>query len=261
MNIQISLIHHQDEFRLVEVTNTIDALLRGLKEYHTIERSYFYYQPKLSKLDPIKYLGLQFVQYSFKRKWNKYISEERPQHYEIFIKDNSTLARASIERYLRHKHLLAWRHFIQSESDYLLVLEDDCYLKVDSVERLHKIILSTAKFDSRVPQYIDLAGGFPLKAVLGNVASTWITSDLEKPELAISNTTCCYLINRASALVFCDLAESSEVFEALPIDWFLNAIFLTLHETEAELICLHSSPPVFIHGSMGGSLASSVQVV
>ena len=154
-----------------------------------------------------------------------------------------------VEKAVTAKHVRAWREFLTSAEDELLVLETDSVL----TEHTDAVIEAIAAHPTHQPRYVNLAGGLELRDLgidhlaMGPVA--------EHPHLirfrrAVTNTSCAYMMNRAMAQTALDHVGAQPRDEELGIDWLWNAIFLAHQSTDIE--CLLAQPPAIIHGSTQG---------
>lgn len=158
-----------------------------------------------------------------------------------------------IEIILSQKHLTSWQKFQQSDANQLLVLENDAaWIKGESEEipRLLEILAGNS------PSYLNLAGGLNL-AELG---IELLTETLKEPPLdntktflkPITNTSCAYAINRPLVNAFLSHIENFPEQKLLGIDWLINGVFLKMSENRIGVTCVHSQPPILLHGSMTG---------
>lgn len=163
---------------------------------------------------------------------------------------------------LTRKHNSAWSQFLESDSDCLLVLEDDALLldgwKANwiSIQRM----LLTNKMRGKL--FVSLGKGFELDQ-LGTLHFSRPTDDLDgftmmsKP---FANTACAYLLNR-------ELVESLATYaSSWPNRMLLNADFLlsdamsrlTTSSQRNDITCLHATNPVFDNASLAGEYSSSL---
>ncbi len=212
-------------------------------------------------------LALDFAYYVANRAWVRYLGR-RPRPW---IRDAATFLRALLRRLATHpagaekrrrhlqvdamvtaKHMAAWRAFLDSDLEYLVCFEDDAIFRPESVLRLLGVLsFAEVLSDGGAPVYMDLAGGFPVEedfALLEAARPAGLVT-YGKP---VTNTACCYLINRALAAIMAAQVLARPELRRLSIDWAMNAIFMRLGKARTAVACAHAKPPVFGHGSFTG---------
>lgn len=107
-------------------------------------------------------------------------------------------------------NFLAWQAFLESDADYLILLEDDCILEPDFMPTL-------TQYMEELPQDWDVYHHF----------AHFQDAPWYHPELSVGEHTClayqdwsnlCYVINRRSAQKILSLVREEGVH--LPLDWF-----------------------------------------
>lgn len=158
---------------------------------------------------------------------------------------------------LTPKHIAAWHRF-HSDSDYLVVLEDDAVFKKDTARRfVETVVMIDRQFHGK-EVYADLAGGLDL-AVIGvehlmdHANGSYL--HFSKP---VTNTTCCYLLSAKTAKRFSDHLHERPKLRILSSDWLINYLFLDSEKSQTAIECIHIQPPVFNHGSFTGEYSSSL---
>jgi hypothetical protein len=164
---------------------------------------------------------------------------------------------------LTRKHNAAWSHFLESDSDFLLVLEDDALL-LDGWEATwvstQRMLLSN-KMPGKL--FISLGKGFGFDQ-LGTLHFSRPIDDVDgfmEMSRPFANTACAYLINRdlAEALVAYSSSWPSRLL--LNADFFLNELMARLVSSSdrTEITCLHAVNPVFDNASLAGEYSSSLK--
>jgi hypothetical protein len=162
-----------------------------------------------------------------------------------------------IERAVSLKHQIAWKLYSESKAKRLLVLESDAVwidIKSDLVANYIDYTLRST------PAYVNLAGGLDFE-LLG-VDSLRLNDDHISLDNAVffsrpvTNTSCAYAINQPMAKQLLDHLEVHPDLESLGIDWLINSTFIETVTKGIEVICLHASPPVLLHGSISGNFKS-----
>lgn len=161
-------------------------------------------------------------------------------------------------RQLTSKHIRAWESFIDSDSNFLVIMEDDVIFKDNSADRFRELVLEclfSVSTNQKNYIYFDLAGGFDLNKL--NLSEFIIKKDqvinLLRPT---TNTTCSYLISRDLVEKFLNIIYKKPHLRNIAIDWLINLLFLTLKNE--KITCIHFEPSIFIHGSIDGFYESLI---
>jgi len=158
-----------------------------------------------------------------------------------------------IEIALTIKHLTSWQKFQQSDANQLLVLENDAaWINGESEEipQLLELLMGAS------PTYLNLAGGLNLTELgIELLTETFKENPLNDTKTffkPITNTNCAYAINRPLVDAFISHIENFPEHKSLGADWLINRIFLKMTENRIGVTCVHSWPPILLHGSMTG---------
>jgi hypothetical protein len=163
---------------------------------------------------------------------------------------------------LTRKHNAAWSQFLESESDFLLVLEDDALL-LDGWEAkwVHaQRLMYSNKASGKL--FISLGKGFGFDQ-LGTLHLAKLIEDVDgfiEMSKPFANTACAYLINRELAEALVTYSSSWPSRMLLNADFFLNDLMSRLANSsnQTEITCLHSTNPVFDNASLAGEYSSSL---
>lgn len=173
-----------------------------------------------------------------------------------------------VEQEVLYAHAFCWRESIRLDSP-VIVLESDALVNTHTLAAL-LVILSYLQSSCRTRDkyYIDLAGGCNRDLIL----SSWcfekeygcenveITSNKMKlilhklPRLA-TNTVGGYLVSPRLAADFLSFVQNTHTI--LPPDWALHR-FALRHGRHADILCIHTSPTLFAHGSSTRAYRSSI---
>ncbi|MFN4327826.1 MAG: hypothetical protein ACK4FF_03020 [Limnobacter sp.] len=268
--IGLFLVHNYNKDRdsFDKSRQDFDELVGGLSS----EMVYGQYgwQPEVAPLSrwrffcrTVRYIALQVS-------WSGYLSDRRSKLRIIlsFVptlfkslglsKSGSSLRkRACIEGFVTDKHIRCWSRALEEKCSLAIIFEDDAIIDRSSLINLVRV-LSSKIIDFQDALYVDLAGGFPLEKVSGGLLKNneklpadWI--HLVRP---ITNTACVYAVNDKLIEYFLSRALSSPAMRELPIDWFMNNIFLRSEKEGFKVSCFHAFPSVFEHGSFTGKYPS-----
>jgi hypothetical protein len=163
---------------------------------------------------------------------------------------------------LTRKHNAAWSQFLESDSDFLLVLEDDALLLDGWKARWVQAQKLLFSFKSPGKLFISLGRGFSFDQ-LGtlhlsrSIDGVEIFIEMSKP---FANTTCAYLINRELAEALVAYSSSWPNRMLLNADFFLNDLMSRLESSSEKdaITCLHAMSPVFDNASLAGEYSSSL---
>jgi hypothetical protein len=163
---------------------------------------------------------------------------------------------------LTRKHNAAWSQFLESDSDFLLVLEDDALLLDGWKARWVQVqkLLFSNKASGKL--FISLGKGFSPDQ-LGTLHLSKSIEDVDgfismsKP---FANTACAYFINRELAGALVTYSSSWPNRMLLNADFFLSEVMsrLQISSERTEITCLHATNPVFDNASLAGEYSSSL---
>lgn len=270
MKITLALIHNNDPIRFNNSLSVIKDLSLFLSEKDIkTEFVEFQYQPFLKPLLPLDIIIRDIRFYFLGLKWNSYLNNNSFK-YLVSIKSllNKLLSKkyyekrkksSVIELFLSDKHIRSWSAFLESESDYLIVFEDDALKKTDSFEQVNNMLVRFKKTE-REYHYADLGGGFDIDALqLGNITKIQNGNWFEFKK-GVTNTTCSYMMNRSLVNLFYEYIIKKPSIRFTGADWMINKLFILMEARQPnQLCCLHSFPSVFEHGSMHKYHQSSVR--
>ena len=263
--ILVALIHNKNQERLDKLRPKLDkfALRFNAKIVEIFE------QPELTPVNKLENLFREAVYRKLEARQKIYtnssgrVSNDRSSFLRYLTEEYKnadkhtadSLRKAAIERILTRKHIAAWASG-KTAADFLIVMEDDAVFQTDTIIKFENLMRKIESLDSNSPLYVDLAGGFPFDAI--GVTKNIVECDngLCRIQKLMTNTTCCYLVNRRAAAIFSKKAASPFRYKGINPDWFINSIG---HETEAEdvqFLCFHGDPPLWQHGSMTGMFPS-----
>ncbi len=159
-----------------------------------------------------------------------------------------------IESLVTQKHIRAWKHFIKSEKEILIVFEDDAICKKDTEVRLKNLLEKLENFNLD-NIFIDLAGGYKTKQIIPLRKIKKLEDGFLIVEGIYTNTACSYLINRNLILKLFEEYKKSKLNNSLPIDHLINKLGLRINRN-LNTSSIHYSKPLFTHGSFEGNIKS-----
>jgi len=158
------------------------------------------------------------------------------------------------------KHFLLWRRFNESDSDYLLVLEDDATIFHDRIKDLPRL-WGLLGANHVAAEFIMVGAGYSFSELRAERVVT------ETSELGIhaavrpfTNTASAYLINRETANRFVTSISLRPRRLNVNADFLITLLLGDIDSPrQAEGVrCLHFVPPIFDNASLLGRYKSSV---
>ncbi len=179
----------------------------------------------------------------------------------FFSESNRTKAKRirQIEKALTNKHLKAWEEFHNSSSDFLLVMEADATW-TDSQRT--SLVGTIESLSNETPAYFSISGGLDMEKLRIDKLITQRENFGGQEVLTfykpVTNTSCAYIINRPLVDLLLNAAHepSNEKWKQLPIDWYINSLFIHISGQVEDIRCKHFDPPLLIHGSISGTFKS-----
>lgn len=157
-----------------------------------------------------------------------------------------------IEVAVTNKHIESINKFLATDNQYLIVFESDFVVKKNSLDNFINLLNRLVVNNNEIPLYIDLAGGFKLSEICGNLSYFKDKNDILVFERPITNTGCVYIINVKMAQLIISEFYSSSYIQMLGYDFVLNEVFFK----NSNIYCGHCYPVIFDHGSFTGESVS-----
>lgn len=262
----LALIHNQNPERVNYIRPKIKEIKKRFSSQVDIEIFEVFYQPKKIESKAFLTLFIKILYWHINREVSKYKENKRRNLLvdisilfigllNIFTDLHKQIRRFAIEAIIADKHIRAWSSFLEKNADLLICFEDDVVFRDNSLSQLKKILKHIKTIKTKKPLYIDLAGG--------NNREVTKTQELIKKhdnlgdyyKKPITNTACCYLINKQTGQIFIDQVTKMPWLRLICADWVMNKIFVTTEKIN-KYYCLHSNPTVFKHGSLTGEYRS-----
>jgi hypothetical protein len=168
-----------------------------------------------------------------------------------------------IQIVLTDKHIRAHGAFLEGDQDLIIVCEDDVVFQGDSLDKLDAVLDVIRDLPKDRYVYVDLAGGFSVGALQIDALSTGQHGPhefIKTFEKLVTNTTCCYLMNRALAVRLYSILMQYPELRRLAIGRTINtAAHLVPDLVENRGLYALTAPPVFRHGTLIGAYESAIQ--
>ena len=159
-----------------------------------------------------------------------------------------------IESLVTEKHIKAWKHFLKSKKEIMIVFEDDAICKDDTEERLKDLFTKTKSFNFN-NIFIDLAGGLNLENIIPSRSIKISNDEFLLLKGIYTNTACSYLVSRNLIKLFYSEYQKTKSNKYFPIDHLLNKLGLKIKKNFA-ISSIHFKNPLFTHGSFKGNIKS-----
>lgn len=266
--ISIALIHNNDVQRCSYLLPRLDQLQRDLSNYYVTNLFKISSQPNVSPLSLSFAVCREFSYWQLSRQWKKYCLVKPWPLWSDVIRPLKNVLRKYVFtsskeriRLLKHgriemivtaKHIRAWKKFVKKEDDFLICFEDDVVFKDDSIYKMIALIECLYK-EIVINQgiYVDLAGGCTFEKLQVKQIESKRDAYFRYFAKPVTNTACCYVINKQVAEVFLLEIEQNPDFKVIGIDWLINQLFMK-SETHLNCLCKHADPHLFDHGSVTG---------
>jgi len=176
-----------------------------------------------------------------------------------YSKKSDWLNKSAIEVMLTDKHVRAWNVFLETNSDFLVVFEDDAIFKIDSKQKLYDLILNLNHMNLDNFIYCDLAGGCELDLLNINKLESHKDLNFRYYHKPVTNSACSYVLNKSLAVKFHHLLIKKPHLRLIGVDWMMNSLFMGMKRSYKNFICMHSDPTIFDHGSFVGKYISLIR--
>jgi hypothetical protein len=264
--ILISLVHNNNKERLLYIKPQIDSLILDLKKKNEVS---FFEISWQANLKPINlYIGIlrDLIYRKLNREWsnyreikNRFLLLDVVSFIYNFIKkyifkpelSQKWFKSSMVEILVTDKHIRGFSIALDSNVDYLLVFEDDTVFLENSIEKLSGLF-SSLEINNDLPIYIDLAGGFEINQLYIDKLKLKEDSNFVYYTKPVTNTACCYLVNKKQIEIFCSHIVKNPFLRYLSIDHLINKLFIIQSMDKSSSFCKHASPTFFNHGSVTG---------
>lgn len=261
MQLFLGLVHYKDQARFKNAQKIFNDLKYiGINFLFSDES----WQPSNFYLDLRTILIKEFRQYLLRVRFSIYLKNYREAvrealYFFYFLRRllrkgaAGYIQQSSIEILVTDKHIRLWQKFTQSDSQFLIIFEDDVCESEHSIDRFRTQVMPIIPNGSE-EIYIDLAGGLSGLDLKNPAIIKLVNNNSTQWARPITNTACAYGISKSLCEKFLRLIIKNPHYRLLPIDWLMNQMFIDLKRSKIE--CIHFNPPVFVHGSTSGNFKS-----
>jgi len=154
---------------------------------------------------------------------------------------------------LTGKHVFIWQDFLESDSDFLLVLEDDVVGDSESDRRLADVFQWISKIDGR-PLFVNLIHQFDLRewsteSDIPNLPGYFYTTKV------FANTTGAYIVNRKMASYLFEAILTNPSLRVVGADWLIGLLGMKFTD-QTSFVCLNTMPGIFYNQSLTTNTSS-----
>jgi len=173
-----------------------------------------------------------------------------------------------IEQEVLYAHAFCWRESIHLDRP-VIVLESDALVNEHTLAGLLAVLnYLQSSCGAKAKYYVDLAGGCDRDLILSSwcfkkeygcedveITTDKLTLILHKLPRLTTNTVGGYLVSPRLAADLLTFVQNARPM--LPPDWALNR-FASRRTRNAGVLCIHTSPTLFVHGSSTPTYQSSI---
>lgn len=164
----------------------------------------------------------------------------------IFAKRGKRDPELAVKRAIAGKHLHLFETALNSDADFLMVLEDDAVLNEEGAQGFEELVPRTVKHLGADERWYLNLGGESREQLIANLAP-FAAPDIAgfvKLRPAQVDTVCAFIVSRSALQEIWKTVLFRPEIRASPPDHLMNYIM-----DQEEISCLHASPSFFIHGS------------
>ena len=263
--VNVAIIHNGNQARLSATKDAVGGFFRdeadAVRKVHVIE-----WQAMSDPLSKRARFQRTLFVLGFELKGAYFLGTNPIELGKIFVRNCFEIARCLsgpkgkqatrtfAELALTDKHIRCLNFLVESEVDYLLVLEDDVTLS-DESHLTGGLLLKLLDSHKNSALFVSLAKAFTLREIgLQGKVETRDAYFYRLPK-GTTNTAAAYLVNRAFAEKALTQILNQPSIRRLPADWMIS----TLIRCIGELECLHAKEGPFINGSLLGLTQSEIR--
>jgi hypothetical protein len=263
-DVLVGIMHNGDARRLEETKGALSKFLGSeLGQSH-----FFIFESQPEFVPPKRLFALRRLMYVFSIEFKNQARIKTPKTrffllLALFLVDvmrlfgpswAKTQRRIYSELALTEKHISAMTSLSESDSKFLLAVEDDVYFSEDTNVDLQSA-KSVLKSAGARTIYLSLAVAFSIRQLGVEKISNEKDAHFTELSAGIANTTAAYMINLDFAEEALELIRSNPRFRWLPADWLLTELQRHLQNH----LCLHAKVGPFINGSLFGLTRSEIR--
>ena len=267
----LALIHNNNQLRNDYIRTKIEDLISNMDSHVLVKRLEVSYQSEIVPHSFVMAFMRDVIYQNLGCKWRKYrllrshkllgaVNFLRVSFVKYILNRNGAAIRwkrySAIEVAVTDKHIRAWSHFLDSDSDYLIIFEDDVVFKDDSAFRLNELLNTLSKNYPNKACYADLGGGCKLADLMIDRLETSQDESYRYYKKPVTNTACAYLMSRELVAVFIATLTRKPWLRLVGVDWLMNSLFILCGERLLDSICMHADPTIFKHGTTTGEYVS-----
>ena len=277
VKIQIALIHNNNDLRNDSMSHTVQALIGFAPDWATFTISRHGWQPKSISLGLFQRFMRTLENSSTGFLWEMYVRKPGPRGWFIALsramasyclhmcRELWAIMRSDLSgaRHIQvsRKHSQAWIGFVESDADWIVVLEDDALLIQGAEGSFRALLLVMAASGPESPLFAFVSAGFPFSKIgVEHLLEPSPNRGQLTARLPFVNTAGGYVMNRAVAKIFAEETVRNPFMGFNTIDFMMNRIFIRTSRSKHRrgVRCLHFSPPIVDNASITGKYSSSI---
>jgi hypothetical protein len=161
--------------------------------------------------------------------------------------------KSAIEMALTHKHIRAWELFLDSQHEYLLVLEDDAVVHRDTPNELRQTISEV--HDHTTAFFLNLTCAFSENELGLSRDLEFETESLKCYKTGSANTAGAYLMHRTLVAQFMQIIYERPATALLNADSMIDKLLLV---SETMSVCYQVKVPLIANGSLNGTYITTI---
>jgi hypothetical protein len=174
----------------------------------------------------------------------------------LFTHDRNKLRRGAKYSWrqlnLTGKHVFIWQDFLETDADFLLVLEDDVFGHSQSSRLLAEVLQGISNLN--YPVFVNLIHQFDLRSRTIEIDIPNLPSNLYATKV-FANTTGAYILNRNMASYLFEAILTNPNLRVVGADWLIGLLGMKFADS-TDSICLNSMPGIFENQSLSTNTSS-----
>ena len=260
--IRIAIIHNFEESRLSYLIPRLKQLKEVSKIGFVVSESKEKCDIHFSLLDfyirsfKLKYARFKFIAYTNKKS-RAWINPESLRFTLKILKEaKMEKSKALAEIDVTQKHFNAWKTFLDSPQEFLVVLESDAI--IPNLADLGSFLSKLGNLNEM--NFISLTWPFSSEQIGLGDWSMEEHNEYREVRIRTTNTVAGYVLSRRLAEEFLTHTRGRRIERFIIVDWFLNVCFMELfRETGSKGCTIIPNHELIINGSLVGEYESELQ--
>ena len=260
--IRIAIIHNFEESRLSYLIPRLKQLQEVSKLGFVVSESKENCNVHFSMLDfyirsfKLKYARLKYIVYTNKKSGAWINPESLRCTLKILKEGNMGKSKALAEIEVTQKHFSAWKTFLDSPQEFLVVLESDAI--IPDLSALGSFLSKLGNLNEM--NFISLTWPFSSEQIGLGDWSMEEHNGYREVKIRTTNTVAGYVLSRRLAEEVLTHARGRRIERLIIVDWFLNVCFMKLFRKTGSKGCtLIPNHELIVNGSLVGEYESELQ--